>query len=74
VASSIWIKNSGKFPKFKGWAEGYASITFSVKEKDSVINYIKNQREHHKKISFYDEYKSLLIAYGIKFEEKYLMS
>lgn len=72
VASSIWIRDSGKFPDFKGWAEGYAAFTFSIKEKDTLINYVKNQREHHKKESFIDEYKKLLILSKIKFDEKYL--
>jgi REP element-mobilizing transposase RayT len=48
VASSFWLKSKKDFPLFKGWAEGYAAITISVKEKDKVIEYIKNQKEHHK--------------------------
>jgi REP element-mobilizing transposase RayT len=74
VASSLWIKSSGKYPKFAGWADGYAAITLSIKEKDVVINYVKNQREHHKKLSFIDEYKEFLLSNGIKFDEKYILS
>ena len=73
VSSNLWMKESGKFPKFKGWQESYAAITYSIKEKDILINYIKNQKEHHRHESFYDEYKRLLIEHGIEFDEKYLL-
>src|SRR5271166_5372042 len=32
VASSIWMKESGKFPSFKGWQEGYGAFTYSVED------------------------------------------
>ena len=72
VASNIWMKGSGKFPKFKGWQESYGAFTYSIKEKNAVIEYIKNQKDHHKIENFYDEYKRLLIEHGIEFNEKYL--
>jgi hypothetical protein len=40
--------------------------------KDLIINYIKNQIEHHRLTSFEDELKALLIENGIEFDEKYL--
>jgi putative transposase len=73
VASSIWMKQSGLFPAFDGWQEGYGAFTYSVKEKDRVIEYVKNQKEHHKVESFYDEFKRLLIENEIEFDEKYLL-
>jgi REP element-mobilizing transposase RayT len=73
VASSIWMKSSGKFHLFEGWQEGYAAFTCSANDKDRVINYIKQQREHHKTECFYDEFKRLLLESQIEFEEKYLL-
>ncbi len=73
VSSSLWMKECGKFPKFNGWQEGYGAFTYSVKEKNIIIDYIKNQKEHHKSESFYDEYKRLLIENGVVFDEKYLL-
>ena len=73
VASSIWIKESGKFPHFTSWQEGYGAFTYSIRDRDMIINYIKNQKEHHKKENFYYEYKMLLIENGIEFDEKYLL-
>lgn len=66
TASSVWLKQSGIFPEFDGWADGYAELTFFWKDKDIIINYIKNQREHHKKWSFEDELRKLLEEHGIK--------
>ena len=73
VASSIWMKECGRFPKFEGWQDGYGAFTYSIREKDMIINYIKNQKEHHKSETFFDEYKRLLIENGIEFDEKYLL-
>lgn len=53
--------------------DGYGAFTYSTKEKDNIIEYVKNQKEHHKKESFYDEYQRLLLKNGIEFDEKYLL-
>jgi REP element-mobilizing transposase RayT len=73
VASSLWMKECGHFPMFEGWQDGYGAFTYSVREKDKIINYIKNQKEHHKSATFYEEFKQLLIENGIEFDEKYLL-
>jgi len=73
VSSSLWMKECGRFQEFEGWQEGYGAFTYSVREKDRIIDYIKNQKEHHKSETFYDEYKRLLIENGIEFDERYLL-
>jgi len=73
VSSSIWMKKSGLFPSFEAWQEGYGAFTYNIREKDKIINYVKKQKQHHKKEAFYDEYKRLLIENGIEFDEKYLL-
>ncbi|MGC3947684.1 MAG: IS200/IS605 family transposase [Chryseolinea sp.] len=72
VSSSLWMKESGKFPMFSAWQEGYGAFTYSVKERDRLIRYVKSQKEHHRKESFYDEFRRLLIECGIDFNERYL--
>ena len=69
--SSRWIKETNKFIGFNGWADGYAAFTCSWKEKDMIVNYIKNQQEHHKKKSFEEELNHLLEDFGIQYDEKY---
>ena len=71
TSSSIWLKQSGKFAEFEGWAEGYAALTYAWKDKDMIINYIKNQQEHHKHESFEDELRRLLEEHGVKIDDKY---
>ena len=71
TSSSIWLKQSGKFPEFKGWADGYAALTYGWRDKDRIANYIKNQQEHHKKETFENELRILLKEQGIEVNEKY---
>ncbi len=71
--SNVWMKERGKFPTFKGWQDGYGAFTYSEREKDKIINYIKNQKEHHKQETFLDEYRHLLNENGIEFDEKFLL-
>jgi len=73
LASIDFIKAEGIFPNFEGWQDGYGAFTVSHRDKDQLINYIKNQEEHHKKENFYDEYKRLIEEEGIEFDPKYLL-
>ena len=72
TASNAWMKSSGKFPKFSSWAAGYCALTYAYRDKDMIVNYIKKQKEHHKKVTFEDEYRTLLAEHGIEWDEKYL--
>lgn len=72
LSSTDFIKSNKLFPKFNGWQEGYGAFTYSIKQKDVLIEYVMNQEEHHKKISFKDEYKAFLKEHDIEFDEKYL--
>jgi REP element-mobilizing transposase RayT len=73
LASSEYIKLQKLFPEFNGWQDGYSAFTYSIDAKDNLINYVKNQEEHHKKVNFIDEYKLLLAEHKIEFDEKYLL-
>ena len=72
VASSTWIKTEAVFPMFDHWQDGYGAFTHSVKDKDALIEYIKNQEEHHRTETFADEYRRFLKDAGIEFDERYL--
>ena len=73
VASSGFIKNNKIFRNFIGWQDGYGGFTYSINEKSRLIEYVKNQEEHHKIISFRDEYIELLREHQIDFDEIYLL-
>ena len=71
TSSSIWLKQTGKFPLFKGWADGYAALTYAWSDKDRIVNYIKNQQEHHKDESFEDELRRILLEHGVKVDNRF---
>lgn len=65
--------NSNKFSRFKfQWQEGYGAFSYSHSALDNVIAYIQNQKEHHKKNSFKDEYKDFLTKFQIDHKDEYL--
>jgi putative transposase len=70
--SSMWIH--GEFPKLRdlSWQDGYAAFTVSKSNIPSVIKYIQNQREHHKKKTFQEEYRELLEKHGVEYDERYI--
>jgi len=73
LAASSLIKEKKLFNKFNGWQIGYGAFTYTITEKDRLIEYVKNQEEHHRKKSFIVEYIELLKEHGIDFDEKYLL-
>jgi putative transposase len=68
--SSRWL-NERKI-KF-AWQEGYAAFSVSASNLPVVAKYIRNQREHHKKISFETEFITLLKKHGVAFDPKYAL-
>jgi REP element-mobilizing transposase RayT len=73
LAASKLIQAENIFPYWDGWQDGYGAFTYSISAKDNLIEYVKNQKEHHKKVSFREEYITLLREHGIEFDEKYLL-
>jgi len=70
--SSGWIKDtSRKLSKFH-WQGGYAAFSVSQSNLNDVIHYIENQEEHHKRVTFKDEYRAFFNAYGVEFDERYV--
>lgn len=73
ISSSKWVKEQDLFPYFQSWQEGYGAFTYHINQKEMLVNYVKNQREHHHKKTFKEEYIELLKEHGIEFDEKYLL-
>ena len=72
--SSRWVKTlSPKYDRF-AWQSGYAAISVSQSVVEKTRQYVMNQTEHHKKVSFRDEYISFLKLYNIEYDEKYVFS
>ena len=72
TGSSRWLKEQSEFRRFEGWQDGYGAFTVTFAVKDSLIEYIKGQAEHHRTESLLDEYRRLLRENGVPYDERYL--
>ena len=70
--SSRWIKELHPYYGGFSWQDGYGAFSVSASVVPRVVQYIRNQQEHHKMRTFLDEYKSFLHASGIEYDERYL--
>ncbi len=72
TSTSIWLKTKNPNLSDFHWQAGYGAFGISPKEIEVVSNYIRNQDDHHKHISFQDEYRRILQEFGIEFDERYV--
>jgi len=72
TGTSRWISKEGIFPGFTGWQDGYGAFTISMREKDAVIRYIKDQQIHHQQTDYLDEYRHLLKEAKIQYDDQYI--
>jgi putative transposase len=71
-SSSQWMKGQGvDYHKFS-WQRGYGAFSVSQSNVGTVTKYIAHQAEHHRRMSFQDEYRLLLEKHGIEWNEKYV--
>jgi len=71
--SSKWINEKGFVRGKFSWQAGYGGFTYSKSQLPNVIQYIKNQREHHKNISFSEEYLKFLKEYEVEYDKRYIL-
>ena len=71
-ASNEFINQKGFLRTKFEWQEGYGAFSYSHSALDNVIKYIENQKEHHKRSSFQEEYKDFLEKYRVEHKEEYL--
>ena len=70
--SSQWMKSQGlRYAEF-AWQNGYGAFSIGQSQLDDLRRYIANQREHHARESFQDEFRQLLDRYQIAFDERYV--
>ena len=71
--SSKWIHET--FDDLRGfwWQEGYAAFTVSKSALPDVLKYVRNQKEHHRKISFQEELIALLDRHGVEYDPQYIL-
>ena len=71
-SSSKWIKTKGDANKNFYWQNGYGAFSVSQSGVNTVKKYIANQKEHHRKKSFKEEYVEFLEKYEIEYDERYI--
>ena len=71
-ASSRWINANKMLRGTFEWGRGYGAFSVSHSNLDAVVRYIENQEEHHREVSFQDEFRRLLTKYGIEWDERYV--
>ena len=70
--SSKWIKTKGgEFRNFH-WQRGYGAFSIGQSNVEVLKRYIRHQKEHHKRVTFQDEYRDFLKSYGIDFDERFV--
>ena len=71
--SSKWINSKGFVNGKFSWQAGYGAFSYSKNQIPNVINYIKNQEEHHKIKTFSEEYLELLQEFKIDYNDLYIL-
>ena len=72
TSTNKWIRQNKVLDRFDGWQSEYAYFTKANRDRQVVIDYIKNQKEHHKNEDSLNELKRLLTEEGIDWDERYL--
>ena len=70
--SSKWIKTRGENYRNFYWQGGYGAFSVNPAEMDVVVRYIENQKEHHRKKLFQEEYRGFLKKYEVEYDERYV--
>ena len=70
----MMVRDKKSFPYFPGWQVGYGAFTYHISMKPVLINYVLNQEQHHKGVSFREEIIQLLKDNLVPYKEEYLIT
>ena len=68
--SSSWLRADSRFPLFEGWASEYYASSIETSNKDAIINYIKNQWQHHLTTPFDSEIETLCLNANLAYDAR----
>lgn len=71
--SSKWIHETFPDQRKFAWQEGYGAFSVSVSQAPRTLAYINNQKQHHRRKTFHEEFKELLERHGIQYDSRYLI-
>ncbi len=70
--SSKWIKRRGREFRNFYWQNGYGAFSIGQSQVPAVKRYLARQKEHHRRLTFQDEYRKFLKLYGVDYDERYV--
>ncbi len=70
--SSKWVHETFPEHRLFGWQEEYGAFSVSVSQLDKITEYIRNQQEHHRKMTFQEEFLAFLKKHRIDYDERFL--
>jgi len=70
--SSKWLKTKGPAMRDFYWQAGYGAFSVSESNAEAVRQYIAKQEEHHRKVTFQDEFRAFLRRHGVEYDERYV--
>ncbi|MBL7140648.1 MAG: IS200/IS605 family transposase [Planctomycetes bacterium] len=70
--SSKWLKTKAAALRNFHWQNGYGAFSVSPSMAARVRRYILNQEEHHRKVTFQDEFRAFLKRHGLQYDERYV--
>ena len=70
--SSFWFKRLDRSLTDFYWQDGYGAFSVSPTDLEKISKYIENQKEHHKQLSFQEEYRMILKKYKVEDDERYV--
>jgi putative transposase len=72
-SSSHWINETQTGDQRFAWQEGYGAFSVSASQTEDVVRYIRNQRQHHERKSFEDEFLDFLKKYGVAYDPAHVL-
>ena len=73
TSSHTWLDTQPHFPDFLSWSKKYCALSYGIRDKGMIVNYIKRQREHHHAEEFHVEFRRLLEENQVEIDERYYM-
>ena len=74
ISSNLMMKEEPcLFDSFREWQSGYGAFTYHIDIKNNLLNYVKNQKEHHQQVTFVEELIAYFEEFGIEYDKRYLL-
>ena len=74
IVTSKWLKANSHFPLFDRWSKEYAGFSYNLRDKNMIVGYIAKQKEHHRRVTFAEEYRQFLIENAVDIKEEYFLT